>query len=146
VTAFVSQRPNTDPEPYLYPDGHRNSVGGAWAGQWPKLAPRPEYTQTRDKEPWVTNQGVRSEFPIHGRSKWDPRHDEFDPPVNPIIAAYRSEPDFDLWDIGFAMFTTYGGEKSWEQPGHYFHCFVVASPTEIDLARRVLSKLGAVYS
>lgn len=103
---------------------------------------------SHDPEPWL------SQFPgLHRFERppvtegWRVTHKprpEFDN-HNPILVAFRSQPDFDLWDMGFAMFTTFGGYKDWEKDHHYFRCFTVATDHQIAHARRVLTKYAAVF-
>jgi hypothetical protein len=69
---------------------------------------------------------------------------EFDVLDNPILAAFRDSPELDLWDMGFAMHATYGGERDWEDSGHYFHAFTTATEEQVDHARRVLTRLAAL--
>lgn len=101
-------------------------------------------TVNHDPKPFLdadTGERLEGSFDI---DEWHPRP-EFDVHDNPILAAYRRQPDFDLWDMGFAMFTTFGGERTWDRPEHHFHAFVTATGEQIEHARRVLTKLGALH-
>jgi hypothetical protein len=106
---------------------------------------------THDPEPWECKlhdgaRGTDTEcgvfWPVHDRRHAPrPKFDNH----NPILVAFRSQPDIDLWDMGFAMFTTFGGYKDWEKDHHYFQCFTVATDHQIAHARRVLTKYAAVF-
>lgn len=105
---------------------------------------------THDPEPYVDQWGIDRNadgdpagYDFDVQFHYAPRP-EFDN-HNPILVAYRRIPDIDLWDMGFAMHATYGGEREWERPDHYFHSFVVASPEQVKHARRVLTKLANIY-
>lgn len=107
-----------DPEPYLYPDGHRNDVGGAYAGMWPRRVPRSAFIPFRDA--------------------WD------ELPVNPILSAFREDPDIEAWIWSFSSYDAFGGYVIWDQTGSRFHCFATASREQIADARKVIERLAAV--
>jgi hypothetical protein len=139
---FKSRQINSDRAPWRNPnDGERRSRGVKWVSGPDVFEPRPEFNTTRDPLPYVDRQGGFRADRATPTTRFDPRP-EFDHPVNRILEAFRENPDIDLWDMGFAMFTTYGGERDWETEGHYFHSFTVASINEIDHARRVLARLA----
>lgn len=58
---------NDDPKPYEYPSGHRNDVGGAYAGEWPRILPRPEFDRAHQPNPILVQ--VRSDVHEDG-SLW----------------------------------------------------------------------------
>lgn len=101
---FLSQRPNNDPRPMvrLY-DDRRHSVDdlNGWSHSCFEeecpLDPRPEFTQTRDPEPWITRQSYthtdryRYAENVNGVLEWLPRHEEFDTPVNGVLDLFRRQ-------------------------------------------------------
>lgn len=143
---FLSQRPNNDPAPFHKKDnGIRSDTNVHSYGRW-EFDPRPEFTQTRDPFPWLLPDGSR-----HNKSsanylvpevdcyamgavgeipgvRWAPRHEEFDTPVNAILSDYRS------YHKGPESAVRWLRDREW-----------IDYPAE-DHARRVLSKLVAVYS
>lgn len=139
---FLSQRPNNDPQQWehrvtgkRFPDTYE---AGTEAGLCDDN-PRPEFTQTRDPKPWDLF-GVRFAIrPITPGAVWIPRHEEFDTPVNTILAEFRHNltvsPSLGLGLAeGYLRWSEAGsGEPTW-------------TAEERDHARRVLSKLVAVYS
>lgn len=119
---FASTPPiNDDPQPYKYPSGYRNNVGGAYAGEWPRIMPRPAFDRPRAHE------------------------------ANSVLIAFRKyaalkdvapEHALEYWLFGFSSFEVFGGFKDWVAPSHPFHALVVASNEQIDHARRVLTRLA----
>lgn len=113
---FLSQRPNNDPHP--------------------------AFTQTRDPKPLLDPEesgrysvmpGMHPSIAVRNGLIWAPRHEEFDTPVNPILAAFRSR----NYPIPYWVHRLKLGHAP---------AGVEATPQQIDHARRVLSKLVAVYS
>lgn len=100
---------------------------------------------TRDPKPWLstaTSPDLRASEYLDDDWAFRPRP-EYDN-HNPILVGYRANPDIDLWDIGFAMFTSFGGNRDWDERGHYFHSFTIATPEQVDHARRVLTRVAAL--
>ena len=139
MTIFKSRQVNLDPEPWV-----------AWGVRYPKKAgsayydPRPEFEPTRDLYPWSSADGPArygsAPYP-HATWFWNPRRDEFDTPVNPILAAFRGRLDYQravnpvstsrLAEVWLSNVPRYGGV-----PG--------ATPEQIDHAHRVLTRLAAL--
>lgn len=148
---FKSRQVNTDPKPYLYPDGHRNSVGGSYAGMWPKREPRPEFNLTRDPYPvyWAGHRYPVSQIgQLPSNYEWEPRP-EFDRPVNPILVAYREhvskyrlDSEADAWLFALDSFDAFGGFRTWEAATDKFHSITLATTDQIGHARRVLTRLA----
>jgi len=42
-SSLTLEERNNDPEPYKYPSGFQNKVGGVRAGEWPRLIRSPEF-------------------------------------------------------------------------------------------------------
>lgn len=135
---FVSQIPNSDPEPYYVEDdyGHRIHVDGWFAlDDTATFDPRPEFDHTRDPEPWAF-QGVRASVRPSGDWRWAPRREQFDVPVNRVLEAFRG---IEADEPGSAAYYL----DSMRQNAPLFHRDFTTE--EIDHARRVLSKLANVY-
>lgn len=155
---FVSHRPNRDPEPWVDPE-HPSArfANDAHRGKVDVFDPRPEYTQTRDPEPWVATltgddgdgnafeYEVRSEDPtgeIGWRAmltwEWHPRHDEFDPPINRLLAAFRADPRSSGDPARLAPY--------WLNSARDMGIAMGESPTDIARARRILTLLAVLAS
>lgn len=129
MTIFVSQRANNDPAPVVAPDGFTRGGMENWPGEGVELDPRPWFTQTRDTHPWLIKIGAwRGSRVSHAvpDAEWHPRHRDFDPPVNSMLAEFRQSDRPASWWLGL------GAE------GLRF------TPDEVDHARRVLTKLVAL--
>lgn len=140
---FISQRPNLDPTPWENMGGHRVGPKAAAVMHLPipgwTKNPRPEFEPTRDPEPWRSkNHVIRYTQAQHDSMlysevlRWAPRREQFDTPVNPILVAFRADDSFaqtwlDDLDLG-------SGDAFWCLP----------TPTEIDHARKVLTRLAAL--
>lgn len=142
---FLSQRPNNDPKPFEIPNTYDALTGEGNVRLSKKadgavLAPRPEFTQTRDPHPYVgPNGATRHAFPGwlgSDRLVWSPRHEEFDTPVNAILAAFR--------------IARHGGISVQEQASGWLAVLKVrfaeddATPEQFDHARRVLHLLAVI--
>lgn len=148
---FVSQRANDDPEPWVSHHGrHEDPDPAGWDFDVEfSFQPRPEFTQTRDEWPWQNEDGERQA--LHNRLlgyEWSPRHDEFDPPVNTVLQAYRKFSHrlgaVDLWLAAHDALEAFGGYVTWDDPEHAFHVLTKAHSAEVQHARRVLTKLAAL--
>lgn len=125
-----------DKLPYLYPDGHRNDVGGSWARQWPKFIPRPEYIPSRDWAPWIDFGGDRYEAQENGEFKFDPRPEFVRPRVNIILSKFRESDGTEKEIIDFAKFLV-ANLNLYKQ-------YQVA-PEQITFAFKVLTRFVNIY-
>jgi hypothetical protein len=132
---FKSRQVNLDPLPWITDD-----FGVRWSGapdEMPGLSghydPRPEFEPTRDPKPYVREVGHTPENywrvaePRKGYY-WNPRREQFDTPVNPILAVMRltGEPaSFYLYAIERGLLDAFTREQ-------------------IDHAKKVLTRLAAM--
>ena len=93
---FKSRQVNLDPEPYVlygYPE-RRYAIAVSGVETYD---PRPEFEPTRDPLPWMGKFGDASHSAIRGGGfegeafDWAPRREQFDTPVNPILAGLRED-------------------------------------------------------
>lgn len=167
---FLSQRPNNDKRPWDL-DGVRFAVKPITPGA--RFDPRPEFTQTRDPLPWIDARGIRWADSRVTNVAFSPRHEEFDTPVNPILEAVRlgkatpaallkairtgnaSSPAGRVFEKAASRqlgeFRIVPSEGDWYLKGGRGGSrrrtdMEVYAFARIDHARRVLSKLVAVYS
>jgi len=93
MTLFKSRQVNLDPEPYFHREllmRHAEPGFGAY------YDPRPEFEPTRDPMPWFSDEAeARTNDPerngFAGPWRWCPRRDQFDTPVNRLLAAIRKD-------------------------------------------------------
>ena len=94
--------------------------------------PRPEFEPTRDPEPWVTPGtfdapgDTRHADRRTGNTRWAPRREQFDTPVNRVLVYFR-EKRRDVYDFLFDL------DSRWAD-GYTFD--------EIEHARKVLTRLA----
>ena len=152
MTILKSHRVNLDNTPWVGPTGERYATREQIKGR-SHYDPRPEFEPTRDPYPWVVstlNAGGLPDFRVVSLEaareamsyfekfdflvEWAPRREQFDTPVNRILADVRyersGEPDLGLY------------YARWEQS--------IGDPAarrywkshEIEHARRVLTRLA----
>lgn len=151
MTIFKSRQVNLDPEPWRvdFVDGtsERNPTMTPPATIFD---PRPEFEPTRDSEPWLdpitkgdgerevrwatVDQSQRSWY------EWAPRREQFDTPVNPILAAFRAQ-DIDTADDFLWEVNRLDGLRLEAQAAQRYYHGPRWTPAEIDHARRVLTRL-----
>lgn len=108
----------------------------------------------RDPEPWVAEYDDGTDV-RHATAEGVPtgvvfRHSprpEFDTPVNPILVAFRNSSltwdwKSSVFEIGFYHWEVFGGFKAWNEEDHALHSFTVATPEQIEHARKVLTHLA----
>lgn len=82
------------------------------------------------------------------RGIWPGADEPFERPApNPILVALRTSLHNHLagveeWLDAYDRFDTYGGTIDWDFPGHEFHALTIATPDQIDHARKVLVRLA----
>ena len=150
MTIFKSKQVNTDPAPWRDGMTGRRFASIAQADaeihdiSELEFDPRPEFNVTRDKRPWDASRSrpsslgqIREWRRFASRAEgegwgqiveFDPRP-ECDHPVNRILAAFRESRDSRFYDAQHALEEIELG-------------LVVATPDEIDHARRVLTRLA----
>lgn len=149
---FLSRRPNLDPEPWTCEHGARftdhDSAYDHSPGDDPEcgaiLDPRPEQELTRDPLPFA-NRIPGNRYPdidsaayLTGQRtpgdlySWAPRRDEYDTPVNRVLALWREATDGDMrgWGVWLAL-----AGADMLRDGD-------TTPAEIDHARKVLTRLA----
>lgn len=141
---FLSQRPNNDPQQWQHRVTGKRFPDPYEAGTEAGLCddnPRPEFTQTRDPLPWIDARGIRWADSRVTNVTWSPRHEEFDTPVNRVLAAFRSH----YWSFRPENAEAWLKDMN-EGDGYGFDATLSATDAEVEHARRVLSKLTAVYA
>lgn len=152
MSAFLSRRPNLDPEPWLGVGRIGNGKRRAEYALGYEHRPRPEFEPTRDPAPWAMLQVE----PIYGTSpeivmrdataesmspdenrdewiEWRPRREQYDTPVNRVLADIR------------AIVAHYNPPNRLGIYWGWLHDPEVDeadTPDEIDHARRVLTRLA----
>jgi len=158
MTIFISQRPNNDPAPYVVTLTKRTPFSNPMStGSMDEFVreesrvrdPRPEFDHTRDPEPVVDSRtGIRHVggncyFGERPTCQWAPRHEQFDVPVNRVLAAYRE------YVGNFGDDDRSEAERRLEELSTLDWSSIPAfepTPEELDHARRVLAKLVGVFS
>jgi hypothetical protein len=89
-----------------------------------------------------------------GEPSWcgRPMHDHWERPeshpFNPVLAALRTFPrgrfTIAVWRGALDNFDAFGGFMDWEQSSHPYHVLTLATPEQVDHARRVLARLEAL--
>lgn len=147
---FKSKQVNTDPEPWVAPNGKRGATnpillpnGNIVMGEFD---PRPEFNVTRDPEPCrnedsaerLTAQEAEQDRATGWEVTFDPRP-EFDHPVNRILAGVREDVNNSA-DLNHDTKATaefwLSFSDDWDKDG------LNATPDEIAHARRVLTRLA----
>ena len=156
---FLSQRPNNDPQPVYRPsDGKRGGLMGLHPNLLPgehgpfgrlerlHYSPRPEFTQTRDPRPWLCACGLRHEKRQRTRCApdWSPRHEEFDTPINPILADFRETRRVSNWKFLARNWLELLDEDPEMLDTFVWHPIVNPTQSEIRHARRVLHLLAVI--
>ncbi len=100
--------------------------------------PRPEFEPTRDPLPHACQKcsgrwPVATDDPRHGPSVWAPRREQFDTPVNRLLAFFRGY--YEARMIPLARAARAAAESVDEMFGDY-------TPDEIEHARKVLTRLA----
>lgn len=154
MTIFKSRQVNLDPKPYellgvRYES--ENGVNAHAASQPRRFDPRPEFEPTRDPEPWIEAIPLMygghdlTRYPRRGDSRyewrWAPRREQFDTPVNPILAEFRAgwpedrlDDDDTLGDYAWRWFDSISQPEARD----YY------TPEQIEHARKVLTRLAAL--
>ena len=136
---FKSQQVNLDPEPYLREGGRRFRLN--WQSAGLILAPRPEFEPTRDPYPWLDKQ-TRNRYSAPGKrlssnKPWvyAPRREQFDTPVNPLLARLRVIHGRKGFDYR-TFLESLTGVDAWQW-------LDFASAAQVDHAVRVITRLVA---
>lgn len=149
-----SRQVNTDPEPWVYPDGCREHAviheGDSPEHSVATYAPRSEFEPTRDPRPWASHRdGDVAEW-NRGPSQhnpdwywWRPRREQFDHPVNPALELYREGPTHPLPD-GVDDLEAFLEELDLFTPDCRDRKGRAWSSAEIDHAHRVLTRLATM--
>lgn len=148
MTIFKSRQVNFDKTPWAGPEGRRTSFvnpasDAAQSGGW-RFDPRPEFEPTCDPWPHLDGLGNRHREAVVSAdpyycTRWAPRREQFDTPVNRVLVDVRAERDGLTNSV--ALVTYY---SAWEQS--------IGDPTalgywtadEIEHARKVLTRLAAL--
>lgn len=153
-----SRQANLDPEPYVDQHGIYRSPDGDPAGHDFDARfhydPRPEFEPTRDKHPWAVSTLAEDDLPDFRITslealeamphfekfdflvEWAPRREQFDTPVNSVLAWFRENfsghPNI---RGGAQMWLESMSRNDWAYGDDH-------TPDEIDHARKVLTRLA----
>ena len=167
MTIFKSQQVNLDPQPWRDSEGNRCSADEAGSTPFERFGrdafdPRPEFEPTRDPHPWQEYENgigagsryrTREAYYTGHERRFEPRREQFDTPVNRILAAFRADlatqreqfPHRDIvyladrWAGKFGLLATKGGYPTYSG---IWALMQDATRPEIDHARRVLTHLA----
>jgi hypothetical protein len=152
---FKSKQVNLDPNPYVSEiSGLRRPAPTDTNPSIWRYAPRPEFEPTRDPYPWRNRyDGSRwadpgidlgAVMPGAGVLDWAPRRDQFDTPVNPVLAEFRKlwAGQVDMFDQAAELADNLGDvDYLWELQRDTDY-----TPNEVTHARKVLERLAAFES
>lgn len=65
-------------------------------------------------------------------------------PTNPILLAFREDPDPAIWAAASFAAEAFGGYQIWEVPGDRFHSFTTASAPQVSHAVGVITRLASL--
>jgi len=142
VTIFKSQQVNLDPEPWIHPDSY-NRYAEASPEDFLR-SPRPEFEPTRDPHPYASALGARYAYPGtlgSERLVWAPRREQFDTPVNPLLAEFRLlwAGQTDMQDMAAEMvYNLTDHDYLWEMQRDTDY-----TPDQVNHAVKVLERLAA---
>lgn len=63
-------------------------------------------------------------------------------PTNPVLLAFREDPDAASWAAASFAADAFGGYQIWEVPGDRFHAFTTASNAQVSHAVEVITRLA----
>jgi hypothetical protein len=139
-----------DPEPYVDATGRRYAHPSEFAVG--TLDPRPEFIPSRDPEPWVDPDFYGSPYRIArvfsgttpGVWRWSPRPEYARPEPNPILVDFRANETRQATGtakLARLWLSVLSDGRDWERhTGNR-----ATSPTQIEHARKVLTRLVNVY-